>query len=131
MADLLECLIQLKALELSINRLERFVGAAPAAARANVDAVLDRLLDAEDAYARALSGLHPTRRAGAPATRLGQFAAARRAALDLLQRYSAEELGRAVDWPGRPGTSAADLVAIMLAHDTERIGDIQRLLRGA
>jgi hypothetical protein len=130
-ADLLECLIQLKALEHSVVRLERFVAASPAAARLRVDAVLDRLLDDERAYAMAVRADEPAPPADASADRLERFSAARRATLAALQRCSAEELGCMVDWPGRPGTSAADLVAIMLAHDTERIGEIQRLLTGA
>jgi hypothetical protein len=127
MADLLECLIQIKALSHSIARLERLVADAPEAVRPGVDAVLDRLLDAERAYAAALRVVAA---AGSPTTaaasRLERFTAARRAVLAALQQYSAADLGRAVDWPGRPGTSVADLVAIMLARDTERIGEIRR-----
>lgn len=130
MADLLECLIQLKALEHSLDRLERFVSAAPAAAHPHVDALMDRLIEAEDAYARALLCREPVRDPSGCATRLGRFAAVRRATLSVLQGYSAEELGRPVAWPGRPRTSVADLVAIMLAHDTERIGEIRRLATG-
>ena len=129
MADLLECLIQLKALEHSIARLERFETATPASRRADVDAVLDRLLEAERAYADALPGSRRPPQTEATAPRVGRFAAARRATLGVLQRHSAEELGSAVRWPGRPLTSTADLIAIMLAHDTERIGEIQRLVR--
>jgi hypothetical protein len=128
-ADLLECLIQIKALGHSISRLERFVAGAPPAARDAVGAVLQRLLEAEGAYGRAGLGAAAAFPECQAAGRLAQFVALRRAHLVVLERLSAEELGRIVDWPGRPGTSVADLVAMMLAHDTERIGEIQRLGR--
>ena len=132
MADLLECLIQLKALEHSLDRLERFVAAAAAAAAVypHVDAAMDGLIEAEHAYARTLGCREPVCDSSEYATRLGRFAAVRRATLTVLHGYSAEELGRPVTWAGRPRTSVADLVAIMLAHDTERIGEIQRLSTG-
>jgi hypothetical protein len=36
----------------------------------------------------------------------------------MLDRCTAAQLSGLVDWPGRPSTTVADLVAIMLAHDT-------------
>jgi len=129
-ADLLECLIQLKALEHSLDRLERFVAAAPAAAHPHVDAVMDRLIEAEQAYAGTLACREPACDGGGSTPKLRRFAALRHETLTVLHGYSAEELGRPVTWPGRPRTSIADLVAIMLAHDTERIGEIQRLSTG-
>jgi len=131
MADLLECLIQIKALTHSIARLERLVADAPEAIRQGVDAVLDRLLDAESAYAVAVQMAPPAPAVASSSSRLERFAGARRAMLATLQQYSAAELGRCVDWPGRPGTSVADLVAIMLAHDTEQIGEIRRCVDDA
>lgn len=130
MADLLECLIQLKALEHSLDRLERFVAAAPATGDSHVDAVMDGLIEAEHAYARTLSCREPARDGRGSTPKLRWFAALRRETLTVLQGYSAEELARPVTWAGRPRTSVADLVAIMLAHDTERIGEIQRLSTG-
>jgi hypothetical protein len=130
-ADLLECLIQLKALGHSIDRLERFAAVVPAAVRPKADAILDRLLEAEQAYAEALGGRGLVRPTATAVTRVATFAAARRATFDRLQGYSAEQLGRPVDWPGRPATSVADLVAIMLAHDTELIGELRRLARAS
>ena len=131
MADLLECLIQLKALEHSLDRLERFVAAAPAAAHQHVDAVTNRLIEAEHAYASALLCREPACDGGGSTPKLRRFAALRHETLTVLHGYTAEELGQPVTWPGRPRTSVADLVAIMLAHDTERIGDIQRLATGS
>ena len=131
MADLLECLIQIKALEHSIARLEHFAGQAPEALRPGVNAVLDRLLDAESAYAVAVRMASPAPSVASSADRLDRFTGARRAILATLQQYSAADLGRAVDWPGRPGTSVADLVAIMLALDTELIGEIRRCVDDA
>lgn len=126
MADLLECLIQVKGLEHSIARLERFLAEVPSHARPAVEAALDRLIEAERAYAGALPGGTPTPRFGVPEAKRQRFAAARRSNLQSLDRCSAEDLGRPVDWPGRPGISVADLVAIMLAHDTDCIAEIQR-----
>jgi hypothetical protein len=127
MADLLECLIQIKALGHSIARLERFIAAAPAAAHPHVDAVMDRLIEAEHAYARTLIRRDPACDRGGSTPKLRRFSALRHEVLTVLHGYSAEGLGQPVAWPGRPRTSVADLVAIMLAHDTERIGEIQRL----
>lgn len=131
MADLLECLIQIKALTHSIARLERLVAEAPAETQRTVAALLEGLSEAERAYARDGLGVAVEDAAGGPASPMDAFRAARQANLAVLEACSAEALGRRVEWPGRPGTSIADLVAIMLAHDTERIGEIRRCVEDA
>jgi len=121
MADLLECLIQIKALG------EALAGPACDSAGESADGeparVWKRMADAERRYAKALG----TRLAGGPPPARSQegavaasvvFASLRRANLDMLDRCTAAQLSGLVDWPGRPSTTVADLVAIMLAHDT-------------
>jgi len=131
MADLLEGLIQIKALTHSITRLERWVAEAPAETHRTVAALLERLVEAERAYARDGLGLAVEGAAGGPTSPMDAFRRMRQANLAVLEACSADALGRRVDWPGRPGTSVADLVAIMLAHDTERIGEIRRCVENA
>jgi hypothetical protein len=129
MADLLECLIQIKALEQSIGRIERIVPAIPPGSRAGADALVAGLIEAERACARVGLGRETVNAAGASAPAVDVFIAERRANLAVLQASTAADLGRHIDWPGRPGTTLADLVAIMLANDTDRIGDLQALSR--
>jgi hypothetical protein len=126
-ADLLECVIQIKALENSIERLGRFVAAAPADVRAQVEALVGRLAAAERVYARAGLGLEGEDGPLPPAPALDAFVAERRANLRILEACTADQLGGLAPWPGRPGTTVADLVAIMLANDTDMIGELQRL----
>ena len=120
MADLLECLIQIKALG------EALAGPSCGPSEQSADGerarVWERMADAERRYANALG----TRRAGGPPPARSQegaavasvvFASLRRANLERLDRCTAAQLSGKVDWPGRPSTTVADLVAIMLAHD--------------
>jgi hypothetical protein len=44
----------------------------------------------------------------------------------MLDRCTAADLAGVVAWSGRPSTSVADLVAIMLANDTEALGELRR-----
>ncbi len=121
MADLLECLIQIKALG------EALAGPSCDSSGESADGELarvwERMADAERRYANALG----TRLAGGPPPARSQegaaaasvvFASLRRANLEMLDRCTAAQLSALVDWPGRPSTTVADLVAIMLAHDT-------------
>ena len=129
MADLLECVIQIKALEHAIGRIERLVAAAPAAAVAQVGTLVATLAAAERTYGRA--GLRRTDagESPAPTPALAAFIAERRANLDVLRACTAADLGSPVAWPGRRDTTVADLVAIMLAHDTEVLGEERRASR--
>jgi len=128
-ADLLECLIQIKALEHSVGRIERLVAAAPAAAGAEIGGLVARLAAAERTYGRAGLGRADGGESPLPASALAAFIAERRANLKVLAACTAADLGSPVDWPGRPCTTVADLVAIMLAHDTDLIGEVRRLSR--
>jgi len=128
-ADLLECLIQIKALEHSIGRIERLVAAAPAAAGAQVAALVARLAAAERTYGRAGLGRTDADGSSQPSPTFEAFIAERRANLDVLGACTAADLGSPVAWPGRPCTTVADLVAIMLANDTEVLGEVRRVSR--
>jgi hypothetical protein len=132
MADLLECLIQIKALREALRLAEAAEGAASLSAggQAGTDhlPVWCRLCDAERRYATAI-GANSARAAspgGGDADGPAAFAALRRASLDALDSCTAARLGAPVDWPGRPSTTVADIVAIMLAHDTEMLGGLRR-----
>ena len=125
MADLLECLIQVKALR------ETLVLAETGTAEKAPVPVWQRLAEAERRYALALEGVGPLRpkltpSAQAPAGSLAEFVRLRRANLAMLDGYRAAQLSGLVDWPGRPSTTVADLVAIMLANDTEVLGEWRR-----
>jgi len=49
----------------------------------------------------------------------------RRANLAMLDGCRAAQLSGLVEWQGRPSTTVADLVAIMLAHDAEALGHLR------
>jgi hypothetical protein len=139
-ADLLECVIQIKALEDSIVRLERLVGAPAVSNDPRVEALLVRLIDAEHRYAilrlmtpasKALLGErfcedHVAGDRSRSDSPVDEFTALRRANLGALQACTAADLASRVEWPGCRHTTVADLVAIMLAHDTEVLGELSR-----
>ena len=133
MADLLECVIQIKALGASLGIAARAMsaGSSPGMDRAAFSAVWRRMADAERRYAVALG----TEAKGRPnitsesrgaADSAEVFAAMRRANLAMLEGCTAARLAGCIEWPGRPSTTVADLVAIMLASDTEVLGDVRR-----
>jgi hypothetical protein len=160
-ADLLECVIQIKALEHAIARLTRLLDVPPPGCEtgAHAQALLSRLVDAERAFSkvwlvtrpekqgrpepsrataskrrrRMRHGPRPRTRGGTMTTgasgdmpaALEEFVVLRRANLDVLGACTAAGLGSPVTWPGRRDTTVADLVAIMLAHDTEVIGQLR------
>jgi hypothetical protein len=126
MADLLECLIQIKALGETLERISRLAGGTSARAP------LERLAEAERRYARALGVEAGTAvetiaaRDAASDAPPEEFVALRHANLAALGRCTAIQLGSPVEWPGRRSTTVADLVAIMLASDTEMLGELCR-----
>jgi hypothetical protein len=150
-ADLLECLIQIKGLGDTPRRLAlRAAGfaASPvsqAEATAAVVEVARRLLAAEAQFRRSLS-LMLTRDqpaleilpgdAAAGSAQAGDvpgdsfdvcqraFAAERAETVRLLDACSADQLNRKGIDPLRGPITVADLVAAMLAHDTDRLGDL-------
>jgi hypothetical protein len=129
MADLLECVIQIKALGAALGTA---IGARSTSGLVSAElqgvSVWQRMTDAERRYALALGAagadiVHSGD--DAPAAR-ADFASLRRANLAMLDRCTAAELAGVVEWPGRPSTTVADLVAIMLANDTEALGELRR-----
>jgi hypothetical protein len=148
-ADLLECVLQIKGLRETLARVQARAGTVreqPAATPA-VTAQLRLLLAAEarwQAFLAATLG-EPARRrleqaarglpedAGhdrqeepGPGELVGAFTRARLATLCLLDNASADDLAAAGDLAGRGRTTVADCVALMLAHDTDRLGDMPR-----
>ena len=157
MADLLECLVQIRALRETAGRLTSLVRAAPAAtwrARPEPDVwapveVLAHLADAELFFGvrlrlmltEARPALAPydqgalARRAGyldwPVETAIARFAARRAETLELLDGCSAAELDRTGLHARRGEITVADLVATMLAHDTAHVGQIRVRLGAA
>jgi len=132
-ADLLECVIQIKALAHTRDRLLQVLAAlVPGSAEARSAApLIQELVAAERRYAEALrpgtaACVAPT---DGPAA-ISQFGALRTATLETLAACSGDQLAAAVTWPGRPRTTVADLVAVMLAHDTDVIGEVRGLTLG-
>lgn len=136
MADLLECLIQMRALAETVT-LSVFAGTRVDASEmedVTVSRVWQRMAGAERRYAAALGAdaaavAHSEWKTDATAPRV-EFVNVRTANLEVLGRCSAAELDRLVPWPGRSATTVADLVAIMLAHDTEVLGQVRLVCGG-
>ncbi len=137
MADLLECLIQVKALR---ETLDMVTGPIPAKRPAAMGPVTvstwKRMAEAERSYAQALGtdAVDPPRvtpASGEAAEAMEVFLAWRRANLALLGACTASQLAGPVAWAGRPATTVADLVAIMLASDTELLAAFRQAARAA
>ncbi|MFO7692899.1 MAG: hypothetical protein R6V57_07440 [Vicinamibacterales bacterium] len=146
MADLLECLIQIKALRetlamvtgpISVDRPAEMgpVTVSPAEMGPVTVSTWQRLAGAERSYARALGTMGGAQwlpsAPGEPAEARQEFLAWRRANLALLGTCTASRLAGPVAWEGRPATSVADLVAIMLASDTELLAAFRQAARAA
>jgi hypothetical protein len=126
MADLLECLIQIKALRHTLE-WTGLVSERELAEREPVR-LWERMADAERRAAAALgtaTAACASSGDGADGPR-AVFAALRRANLVRLEGCTAAQLAGLIEWPGRPATTVADLVAIMLAHDTDALGEWRR-----
>ncbi len=154
MADLLEALLQIKALAGTPGRAAELVRPAPTARGAVRRApdewapveVLAHLADAELVFGvrvrLILSSERPAlpvfdQRALAararyidwtPAVALERFRGRRAETVELLASCSAAELERVGLHPVRREVSVADLVAIMLAHDTDHVGQMRERL---
>ncbi|MGE5236428.1 MAG: DinB family protein [Acidobacteriota bacterium] len=154
MADLLECLVQVRALRETSKRLEALLRSFPLplwirrepAGTATASEVVARLADAEllsgtwlrlmltveqpvlrgvdrDALAaRARYAEWP------PLLALSRFRTRREETLELLEGCDAEDLARIGRHSERGEITVADLVAMMLAHDTDRLGEIRERL---
>jgi hypothetical protein len=144
-ADLLECLIQIKGVADTPRRLAQRVADAldtsPSreVAERHARQVTWRLLAAEqrfhDSLSLMLSRDRPTvfqlavcETPGDPLGSLGdcqeQFAARRAETVRALDMCSADQLNRIGIEPSRGPMTVADLVAVMLAHDTDRLGEL-------
>jgi hypothetical protein len=150
-ADLLECLIQIKGLADTPRRLAQRAAeftssrGSHAEAAPGVVEVARRLLAAETRFRRSLSlmltrdqpaleilpgdapgGFEPSASVGGASFDACQraFAAERAETLRVLEACSADQLNRKGGDPLRGPMTVADLVAAMLAHDTDRLGDL-------
>lgn len=147
MADLLECLIQVKGVADTPRRLAVRSAALVAAVGApdagrTVQEVTARLADAEivfrDCLSMMLAAESPTL-PSLPASPAGRraspspltveeahavFATRRADTVRVLERCSAAQLNRIGIEPSRGRMTVADLVALMLAHDTDSLGEL-------
>ncbi|HVN30913.1 MAG TPA: DinB family protein [Thermoanaerobaculaceae bacterium] len=154
MADLLEALIQIKALAETPPRVTTLLRLAPADAWARRPRpgtwapieVLAHLADTELFHGTRvrliLNGDRPLlpRFEGAvlaerarylewpPALALERFCTRRTETLELLSVCSAAQLERVGVYPTRGLVTLADLVALMLAHDTDHVGQMRERL---
>jgi uncharacterized damage-inducible protein DinB len=154
MADLLECLLQLKALADTPRRVQALLDAAPAprwATRPAPDVwapveVLAHLADAELFWGTRLRLILTAERPhlepydqDALAARaaylswpvesaFARFAARRADTVELLESCPAAELERTGRHAVRGEITVADIVATLLAHDTDHVGQIRRRL---
>ena len=150
MADLLECVIQIKALADTPRRYDLRVAEARANAGARAGQVeetardVGRRLCAADEWAQATLEAMLTREAPVIApldpswpavTRLetlsladirALFAPRRRALVSRFERCSATDMARTGQWPDRPHFTVADLAAVVLAHDTDQLGRLRQ-----
>jgi hypothetical protein len=144
-ADLLECLIQIKGVADTPRRLalrvaqtaERPAPHPDADRRAMEVAIrmaaaelvfrdcLSRMLTAERPALPPLPGSHP---AADESRSVGEaqalFTARRADTVRVLDHCSADQLNRVGLEPSRGPMTVADLVALMLAHDTDSLGDL-------
>jgi hypothetical protein len=143
-ADLLECLIQIKGVADTPRRLRLRLAARPpgGADSARGARVARRMAEAEERFARCLTLMLAEDRPPLPALpRIaddvredgegvaaaewqGQFLRRRADTVSVLERCSAEQLGRIGFEPSRGPMTVADLVALMLAYDTDCLGDL-------
>jgi DinB superfamily len=142
-ADLLECLIQIKGVADTPRRLAvrvaALAGQAPPRADADRNAaeVATRMAMAELVFGDCLSRMLTAERPALPALPDGRasidaalpeaearalFLARRADTVRVLDRCSAGQLNRIGLEPSRGPMTVADLVAVMLAHDTDCLG---------
>ena len=153
-ADLLEALLQIKALAETPARVARLLESTDprlwAARRGPSEGapveILAHLADAEEVFLQSvrlvLDGERPSIPAirreepgtpgrsakRAPAVESDRFISCRQETVDLLSSCSAAQLERVGVHPIRKLVSVADLVAIMLAHDTDHLGQMAERL---
>jgi hypothetical protein len=155
-ADLLECLIQIKGLAETPRRLEQRTASAASTGAIRLSAaarVARRMAEAETCFGRCLAlmlaevepvlpvlprvagisgnvagldgaSMPAGREADAGRHWRDQFSARRAATLAVLDRCSAAQLNRIGLEASRRPLTVADLVAVMLAHDTDSLGEV-------
>ncbi len=154
MADLLECVLQIKGLRETIDRINALVANADCQAWTRPSApdrpapvdLLARLAEIEVVNGVCLrlmlSSPHPVlpvvreddllslarSRQWNAATARERFIERRRDNLEILDRCTADDLSRKGVHPERRDITVADLVAVMLATDAEHVGEIRRAL---
>jgi hypothetical protein len=144
-ADLLECLIQIKGVADTPRRLAQRLEADQLGPRASV---ARRMAEAESSFARCLSLMLGADRPALPAVPRAnpghglsgsagegeegtcedwqaQFSARRAETVAVLDACSADQLNRVGVEPTRGAMTVADLVALMLAHDTDCLGELK------
>ena len=150
-ADLLECVIQIKGLAETAPRLAVLAGQAPEprwrvqpapgvwaplevlAHLADIEVVfgarLRAMLTIDGPPLQKVDGARLATRARyldwPLAVALDRFRRRRDDNLELLDACSAEEIGRVGLHPARGPVTVADMVALMLAHDTDHLGQIR------
>lgn len=154
MADLLECLLQIKALAETPGRFAALAARAersrwqqrPAPGVWAPVEVLAHLADAElfwgtrvrlaltaerpvfTPYDQAALAARANYLAWPPEVALERFGARRRANLELLESCDARDLGRVGLHPVRGAMTIADIVAVLLAHDVDHLGQARQRL---
>jgi hypothetical protein len=154
MADLLECLLQIKGLRETADRLAALVKSvdanrwnhAPGPEEASAADLLVRLAEIEILHGVWLRLMLASARPALPVfdehglvnlgryrhwevnEALERFLARRGDNLELLESCSANDLSRTGVHPIRRDMTIADVVALMLATDVERLGEIRRAL---
>ena len=144
-ADLLECLIQIKGVADTPRRLAVRMAQMAEAPTPHPDAdrrareVTFRMAGAELVFRECLSRMLAAERPALPPLPGGQpaidgprsaveaqalFTARRADTVRALDQCSAEQLNRIGLEPSRGPMTVADLVAVMLAHDTDSMGDL-------
>lgn len=139
MADLLECLLQIKGLRHSVARLvalAEVAGDDPDPTRTALARTAAELVTAEQRWQSVLARALPDRAwSGGPATPadpaepVEAFTRSRQLTLEVLDSCSAEDLAASTTAPGLGRVTVADIVAHMLAHDTERLGALTVVVR--
>lgn len=140
MADLLECLIQMKGVADTPRRLASRVRACVERGdEERAREVASRLAMAEARFGSCLSLMLSQERPSLPSLDLSSldvdparvladclqdFGWRRHQAVDALERCTAEDLNRIGFEPSRGPMTVADLVALMLAHDTDQLGQL-------
>lgn len=143
MADLLECLIQIKGVADTPRRLGIRLAAEAGVAPGRGARVARQMCEAEECFGRCLAFMLAHDRAVLPALPrvesvgegageekdeagwLARFTERRAGIVALLDRCSADQLNRIGLEPSRGPMTVADLVAVMLAHDTDCLGAIR------